>query len=112
MFWIVGTSVSIEDGGYVTRLRQRLQAAGESLSNLSVGDQTSMMGYMRLLTHATQIARGDVVVWEYSLLDSLLTDSIFVVSDVHKARRYAWALAKHRGAQVVVVLTPPKLHLA
>jgi hypothetical protein len=110
--WIVGTSVSIEDGGYVTRLHQRIQQTGMSLRNLSVGDQTSVMGYMRVLDHREEIAPGDVVVWEYSLLDTLLTESRFVADDVHCARRLAWRCVLERGAQVIVLLTAPKKYLA
>lgn len=104
--WIVGTSVSIESGGYVAQL----QAAAPDwrLRNLSVGDQTSMMGYLRVLQHRAQFARGDVVVWEYSLLDHLLTQGLFDRGDVRRARRFAWNLLRELGVGLVVLFTPPR----
>jgi hypothetical protein len=109
--WVIGTSVSIEDGGYVTHLSARLQERGIALRNLSVGDQTSVMGYMRTLGHLEQMAQGDVVVWEYSLLDTLLTERLFSASDVHSARRQAWLSLLERGVPVVVVLSAPRHYL-
>lgn len=104
--WIVGTSVSIESGGYVAQLQA---AAPEwQLRNLSVGDQTSMMGYLRVLQHRAQFARGDVVVWEYSLLDHLLTQGLFDRGDVRRARRFAWNLLRELGVGLVVLFTPPR----
>jgi len=112
--WIVGTSVSIEDGGYVTRLGERAQTLGIPLRNLSVGDQTSVIGYMRVLGHRDEIKPTDVVVWEYSLLDTLLTEpseNIFRADDVHLARRSAWQCVLECGAALIVLLTPPKKYL-
>ena len=110
--WIVGTSVSIEQGGYVTQLQSLAPARGWRIRNLSVGDQTSMMGYMRVLGHRTEFAAGDVVVWEYSLLDHLLTIGIFSPSDVHSARRFAWNLLRDIGVPVIALLTAPREELA
>lgn len=109
--WIVGTSVSIEDGGYVTRLAARAAEHGIVTRNLSIGDQTSVMGYMRVLGSRDEIHAGDAVIWEYSLLDTLLTESLFDASDVHHARRLAWRCLLKRGANVIVLLTAPKKHL-
>lgn len=114
-FWIIGTSVSIEDGGYVTLLAERARAIGMQIRNLSVGDQTSVIGYMRLLAHRVDIQAADVVVWEYSLLDKLLTepeDNIFHPDDVHAARRLAWQCIFKIGAALIVVLIPPKKYLS
>ena len=108
--WVVGTSVSIESGGYVAQL----QAAAPEwrVRNLSVGDQTSMMGYLRLLQHRDELAAGDVVVWEYSLLDHLLTIGLFDRGDVRRARRFAWNLLQERGVGLLVLFTPPREDLA
>ncbi|NCT68732.1 MAG: hypothetical protein GXC76_13995 [Rhodanobacteraceae bacterium] len=113
MLWIVGTSVSIEANGYAPRLAQRARdELGVAHANLSVGDQTSLMGCMRVLGQQHRIAAGDVVIWEYSLLDTLLTIEQFPPEDVHRARRLAWSCLLERGARVVVLMTPPKRHLA
>jgi hypothetical protein len=108
--WIIGTSVSIQDDGYVSHLRRGADAAGFAVRNLSVGDQTSVMGYMRLLAVRGELVRGDVVVWEYSLLDTLLTELQVAAVDVHMARRMAWREALSRGARIVVVLAAPQKH--
>lgn len=107
--WIVGTSVSIERGGYVSRLEQG--ASEWQVRNLSVGDQTSMMGLMRLLMHRDDIAPGDVVVWEYSLLDHLLTEQAFDRGDVRRARRQAWNLVRELGAGLIVLFVAPREEL-
>jgi hypothetical protein len=109
--WLVGTSVSIEAGGYATRLASRARQLGIGTKNLSVGDQTSIMGCMRVLDQRDNIKAGDVVVWEYSLLDTLLRRAPFFSHDVHTARRVAWLCALDRGASVIVVLTAPKKHV-
>ena len=109
--WIIGTSVSIEDGGYATRLAMRAAEHGVATRNLSIGDQTSVMGYMRVLDSRDEIRTEDAVIWEYSLLDTLLTESLFVANDVHHARRLAWKCLLERGANVIVLLTAPKKHL-
>lgn len=105
--WIVGTSVSIEDGGYATRLGARAQDAGWTLRNLSVGDQTSLMGWMRVCAHADAIRPGDVLVWEYSLLDALLTPDHAAPEDVRAARRLAWNWITRRGVRLLALFTPP-----
>lgn len=110
--WIVGTSVSIEHGGYVTQLQALAAERGWRLRNLSVGDQTSVMGCMRVLAHRSEFARGDVVVWEYSLLDHLLTQGIFPPNDVRSARRFAWNLLRELGVPVIALLTAPREELA
>ncbi len=111
--WIVGTSVSIEAGGYVSKLAERLASAGTQLRNLSVGDQTSIMGCMRVLDAEMQIEATDTVVWEYSLLDTLLVEEAYVPEeDVIRARRVAWQHILLRGARLIVLMTPPKKHLA
>src|SRR5581483_3267037 len=93
-------------GGYVARLAPRARERGFALGNLSIGDQTSLMGCMRLMGVSASIRPGDVVVWEYSLLDTLLT--VFDPHDVHFARRLAWREALARGARVIVLLVAPK----
>lgn len=105
--WVVGTSVSIEEGGYATHLAGAVRAAGWTFRNLSVGDQTSVMGWMRLMQHAPQLERGDVVVWEYSLLDQLLPQGSFAAEDAFTARRLAWTELWRRGVGLVVAITPP-----
>lgn len=113
MLWIVGTSVSIEAGGYAPRLAQRVHDELDVAHvNLSVGDQTSLMGCMRVLDARERVAPGDVVIWEYSLLDTLLTIEQFPPADVHRARRLAWSCLLERGAHVIVLMTPPRQHLA
>jgi hypothetical protein len=109
--WIIGTSVSIEDGGYATRLSSRVAGHGIATRNLSIGDQTSVMGYMRVLDARQDIAAGDTVVWEYSLLDTLLTESLFDANDVQNARRLAWQCLLECGANAIVLMTAPKKHL-
>lgn len=108
--WIVGTSVSIEHGGYVSHLQALAPGAGFALRNLSVGDQTSVMGCLRVFAHLTEFRRGDVVVWEYSLLDHLLTQGQFPVADVIAARRMAWNRLAALGVAVVVLICPPRSH--
>lgn len=112
MLWIVGTSVSIEDGGYCSRLALRLHAGhGMALTNLSAGDQTSLMGCMRVMARQNDFASGDVVVWEYSLLDALCA-SLFRDDDVRDARRMAWTWLLERGVHLLVLMTPPREHLS
>lgn len=77
-------------------------------ANLSVGDQTSLMGCMRVMDRLDEFAPGDVVVWEYSLLDALLTDDCFAADDTHMARRLAWRRLIERGASLLVLMTPPR----
>ncbi|MDN5925425.1 MAG: hypothetical protein L0H70_10565 [Xanthomonadales bacterium] len=113
MLWIVGTSVSIEANGYASRLAQRLHAEYNIDSrNLSVGDQTSLMGYMRVLMHRHEIGSGDVVVWEYSLLDSLLADSNVPADDIESARHQAWDVLVELGAHIIVLMVPAKAYLS
>lgn len=112
MLWIVGTSVSIEQDGYVPRLTVRAREIGVPLTNLSVGDQTSLTGCMRVLACADQIGAGDIVVWEYSLLDTILAGDNVPPEDVHCARRMAWRCLRSRGAWLLVVMTPPRESLA
>ena len=109
--WIIGTSVSIEDGGYATRLAARAAEHGIETHNISIGDQTSVMGYMRVLDSRDAMAPGDIAIWEYSLLDTLLTESLFDADDVHHARRLAWQCLLEREVHVIVLLTAPKKHL-
>jgi hypothetical protein len=106
--WIVGTSVSIDAGGYVTRLTERATEAGIAIRNLSVGDQTSIMGCMRVLAHLDAIRTSDIVVWEYSLLDTLLAKPNFLAGDVHAARHTAWRCILECGASAIILLAAPK----
>lgn len=109
MLWIVGTSVSIEDGGYATQLVQRVShELGIESTNLSIGDQTSLIGCMRILDCHAQTSSGDVVVWEYSLLDSLLTPRMYCEQDIDGARRLAWSAVLAQNAWLVVLITPPR----
>ena len=68
----------------------------------------SVMGYMRVLGARHDIAAGDAVVWEYSLLDTLLTKSLFDANDVHNARRLAWQCLIERDANIIVLLVRRK----
>lgn len=99
--------MSIEDRGYATHLANAVRALGWGFRNLSVGDQTSVMGWMRLMQHATELHRGDVVVWEYSLLDQLLPQGQCAAEDAQTARRLAWNELSRRGVGLVVAMTPP-----
>jgi hypothetical protein len=94
-------------GGYVSRLSVRAVERGYALRNLSVGDETSLMGCMRVLSHQRSISQGDVLIWEYSLLDALLGPN-FVHADVRDARRMAWDAVLSKGAHVIVVMIPPR----
>lgn len=112
MLWIIGTSVSIENGGYATRVRDRAASElGIQCVNLSVGDQTSLTACLRTLGALDRIQAGDVVVWEYSLLDALLADSCVAADDIHAARRLAWRHLSEAGAHVMVLMTPPRSEL-
>lgn len=105
--------MSIEAGGYAERLAQRVRGElGIAHVNLSVGDQTSLMGCMRVLSRLREFAPGDIVVWEYSLLDTLLTIRQFAPDDVRDARRLAWDRLLERGADIIVLLVPSKRHTA
>ncbi len=108
--WIVGTSVSIQHGGYVTRLNDRLRGMPgvDSCRNLSVGDQNSLMGCMRVLAHQSEFRADDLVIWEYSLLDTILDDNMFPAVDVQAARRLAWSVLCEHGVRIVVLLVPPR----
>jgi hypothetical protein len=107
LIWIAGTSGSIEIGGYVSRLSICAAERGYALRNLSVGDETSLMGCIRVLSHQQSISQGDVLIWEYSLLDALLGPN-FVHSDVRDARRMAWDTVLSKGGHVIVVMVPPR----
>ncbi len=61
--------MSIECGGYVDSLALLADRSGLDVVNLSVGDQTSVMGCMRVFAERARLHSGDVVLWEYSLLD-------------------------------------------
>ena len=109
--WIFGTSVSIERPGYIQHLEALAVAAGWQLVNLAVGDQCSVMGYLRVLQHMPEgelcFAAGDCAVWEYSLLDHFLAQS-FDAADIRDLRLRAWqALGKH-SVSVVALLMPPR----
>lgn len=52
------------------------------------------------------MTEGDVLVWEYSLLDSLLTKDAFAEDDVHAARRMAWRRLMERNVSTFVLMTP------
>jgi hypothetical protein len=106
--WLFGTSVSIQRSGWTGRLAQRID---EPLANLSIGDQTSIMGLARLSQVVDQFQPNDVVVWEYPLLDILLL-SCFGVADIMRAMRQAWHMARAAGAHVIVVFFTPKPDLA
>jgi hypothetical protein len=68
-FWVCGTSVSIKRG-YVDHLTRMI--APEQLENISIGDESSLMGLMRVHSVQHKFARGDVLVWEFPLLDIFL----------------------------------------
>jgi hypothetical protein len=112
LIWIAGSSVSIEEGGYATKLRLALAEVGIPLTNLSIGDQTSIMGAMRILSHEDCIGAGDVVIWEYTLLDAMIGHWKFAHKDVTGARRAAWERVTQRRAHVLVVMWPPRDRIA
>lgn len=103
--WVIGTSASIGKRRYAGLLAAA--APGILVRNISVGDQTSMMGLLRVLTHRSEFRAGDTVIWEYSLLDHLLTLGPFDSRDVSRARRTAWNLLQEMEIGLVVILTPP-----
>jgi hypothetical protein len=106
--WVVGTSVSVIKYGYVGILAQI--AAPVPVINISIGDQTSIMGLIRILMHIDKIDSGDLVVWEYPLLDILLV-GFFDQSDMLSAARQAWQHVQSRGARIVVLVSVPKRNL-
>lgn len=109
--WIFGTSVSIERPGYVEHLETLAVAAGWKLVNLAVGDQCSVMGYLRVLQHLPEaelcFAAGDCAVWEYSLLDHFLAHS-FDAADIRDLRLRAWQALGACNVAVVALLMPPR----
>ena len=109
--WIFGTSVSIERPGYIQHLEALAVAAGWQLVNLAVGDQCSVMGYLRVLQHLPMgelsFVAGDCAVWEYSLLDHFLAQS-FDTADIRDLRLRAWQALGERGVAVVALLMPPR----
>ena len=103
--WIVGTSASIGKRRYAGLLADA--APRIRVRNISVGDQTSMMGLLRVLTHRSEFRAGDTVIWEYSLLDHLLTLGPFDHRDVSRARRTAWNLLQEMEIGIIAIFTPP-----
>jgi hypothetical protein len=101
-----GTSNSILRPGYIENLEQMLADKGIPLYNRSVGESTSVMGLMRLHQCLENISVGDVVVWEYPILDVMLRD-FYGESEITNAYRMAWTLAAEKGAQIVVVYINP-----
>ena len=104
--WICGTSVSLSREGYTSQLGASLQRDGV-LRNISVGDQTSICGLIRVLQHEEEFRPGDVMVWEYPLLDILLED-IFGAEDILQAMRIAWTRLRAWGVHVVVLKVTPR----
>jgi hypothetical protein len=101
--WIFGTSVSAQREGWTTRLAA---CSREPIVNLSVGDQTSIMGFSRRSNISTKFMPGDVVIWEYPLLDILMVD-MFGEADILAAMQNAWHTAMTMGAHVIVLLMTP-----
>lgn len=93
------------DGGYADYLRTLI---GVHLRNHSIGDQTSIMGNMRLRQTLANIAPGDVVVWEYPLLDALLTEAGTDADMVVSAFSDALRLIDDRHAQSILVEITPR----
>ena len=106
--WIFGTSVSAQRGGWSSRLGA---LTGEPIVNMSVGDQTSIMGFSRLSSTSNRFVPGDIVVWEYPLLDILMID-FFEEADILAAMLNAWHAAMIMGAHVIVLLVTPRRDVA
>lgn len=102
--WIFGTSVSAQREGWTTRLAAY---SHEPIINLSVGDQTSIMGFARLSNIINKIIPGDIVIWEYPILDILMVD-IFGEGDILAAMHNAWSTATMMGCHVIVLLMTPQ----
>ena len=107
--WVIGTSVSVSKHGYAGILAQIADPV--PVINISMGDQTSIMGLIRVLMHIDKIEPGDVVIWEYPLLDILLA-GFFDPADTLTAARQAWQHILARGAQIIVLASIAKRHLA
>lgn len=108
--WVCGTSVSLIAGGYLDQLRERLPADAK-VRNLSIGDQDSVMGCVRLLQYQDDLKAGDVLIWEYSLLDILL-NGFFGLDDAITAMRSAWRLALQASVRPIVIMITPRDHVA
>jgi len=103
--WICGTSASISSGCYSDFLRDLLPNI--NIRNISVGDQTSIMGLMRIHQYAGDIKPGDIVVWEYALLDDVLSP-FYDRRTVFSAMKQAWLIVMQRGATVLLLVTPSR----
>ena len=64
---IIGGSNSLPETGWVSVYRD-LVAADDTVLNLSIGAAPNLMGFYSLST-VSDLARGDVVIWEYALND-------------------------------------------
>jgi hypothetical protein len=104
--WCCGTSVSLGREGY-TRQLAALLPADMSIRNISVGDQTSICGLIRILQHVNEFLPGDVLVWEYPLLDILLED-IYGHDDIVHAMQVAWSKLQTLGVHVIVLKVIPR----
>lgn len=98
--------MSLTTGGYLDQLRVRLPA-GITVRNLSIGDQDSVMGYVRLLQHRESLSHGDILIWEYALLDILL-NGFFGLEDALFAMTSAWRLARKASVRLIVVMVTPR----
>ena len=106
--WVVGTSASIDRNGWFSEISGR--TAEEPVVNLSIGNQTSIMGLMRVYSVREKIQEGDIVVWEYTLLDVLLED-FYGLDLVLQARTVAWNEINDAGASILNLIIPPRHHL-
>ncbi len=103
MLYLFGTSNALIRDGYATRLAEHAP-----LVNRSIGDQTSITGLMRLHGVLGELAPDDLVVWEYALLDALLTDAGVDPDAVAAAAEDAWSQVRARGARLVIAQVTPR----
>lgn len=105
--WIFGTSASIIRG-YATLLPEHLP--GYRVRNWSIGNQTSIMGLMRLHQCYPSIEPDDFIVWEYPLLDMLL-EPFHDRQNITDAFSSACALVAAKGAHMIVVALAPRAYI-
>jgi len=67
------------------------------------------MGLARVRNSTAEMKIGDVLVWEYPLLDILMEG--FYGDELLLIMREAWIAARRRGAKVVIAFTQPRAHI-
>jgi len=88
-------------------VKTMLSEKGVPCYNKSVGNATSIMGLMRLFQTIEQISPGDVVLWEYPILDILMSD-LYGAAEIMSAYRIAWQRIAKKKAQMIVVNINPR----